>query len=51
VIKKFGKIYKVLSESKDKNGKHKNLGSATSKEDAKKRLRQVEYFKHLKGKK
>lgn len=46
MIKKFGKLYKVLSE---KTGK--NLGTATSLEGAKKRLRQVEYFKHIKGKK
>lgn len=44
MIKKFGKLYKVLSS------KGKNLGSATSKEAAQKRLRQVEYFKHLKKK-
>lgn len=44
MIKKFGKLYKVLSE------KGKNLGTATSKKAAKKRLQQVEYFKH-KGKK
>jgi hypothetical protein len=48
MIKKFGKLYKVLSESKDKEGKHKNLGTATSKAAAKKRLQQVEYFKHKK---
>ena len=44
MIKKFGKIYKVLSK------KGKNLGSSTSKEEALKRLRQVEYFKHKKKK-
>jgi hypothetical protein len=48
MIKKFGKLYKVLSESKDKEGKHKNLGAATSKAAAKKRLQQIEYFKHKK---
>jgi hypothetical protein len=42
MIKKFGKIYKILSK------KGKNLGSATSLEKAKERLRQVEYFKHKK---
>jgi len=42
MIKKFGKIYKVLSK------KGKNLGSAKSKADAEKRLRQIEYFKHKK---
>jgi hypothetical protein len=44
MIKKFGKIYKVLSK------KGKNLGAATSKAAAEKRLRQVEYFKHKKKK-
>jgi hypothetical protein len=44
MIKKFGKIYKVLSK------KGKNLGSSTSKAAAEKRLRQIEFFKH-KGKK
>ena len=46
MIKKFGKLYKVLSESKGKDGKRKNLGSSTTKEGAEKRLKQVEYFKH-----
>lgn len=46
MIKKFGKLYKVLSE---KSGK--NLGTEPSLESAKKRLKQVEYFKHIKGKK
>lgn len=45
MIKKFGKLYKVLSES------GKNLGTSSSLKGAKKRLRQVEYFKHIKGKK
>lgn len=49
MIKKFGKLYKVLSESKDKSGKHKNLGSYKSEKEAKKRIQQVEYFKHKKG--
>lgn len=50
MIKKFGSTYKVLSESKDKNGKRKNLGSGyKSKAEAKKRLQQIEYFKHKKG--
>jgi len=44
MIKKFGKLYKVLSK------KGKNLGTATSEEAAKKRLQQIEFFKH-KGKK
>ena len=50
MIKKFDKLYKVLSESKDKEGKHKNLGTATSKAAAKKRLKQVEHFKKKKKK-
>lgn len=50
MIKKFGNTYRVLSESKDKKGKHKNLGSSyKTKEEAKKRLQQIEYFKHKKG--
>jgi hypothetical protein len=45
MIKKVKHGYKVLSE----NGK-KNLGGPyKTKEEAKKRLRQVEYFKHRKG--
>lgn len=44
MIKKFGKLYKVLSE------KGKNLGTSTTRAGAEKRLRQVEFFKH-KGKK
>lgn len=43
MIKKFGKLYKVMSKS------GKNLGGSTSKKKAKKRLQQVEYFKN-KGK-
>ncbi len=45
MVKKFVKLYKVLS----KEGK--NLGSYDSKEGAKKRLKQVEHFKHKKKKK
>lgn len=41
--------YRVVSESKDKSGKRKNLGTYKSKEGAAKRLRAVEYFKHKKG--
>jgi hypothetical protein len=44
VIKKVKGGYKVLSE------KGKNLGGPyKSKEEAEKRLRQVEFFKHRKG--
>lgn len=42
MVKKFGRLYKVLSK------KGKNLGTSTTKEGAEKRLRQVEYFKHKK---
>ena len=44
MVRKFGKLYKVLSK------KGKNLGTATSKEAAEKRLRQVEHFKKKKKK-
>ena len=45
MIKKVKEGYKVLSET----GK-KNLGGPyKTKEEAQKRLRQVEYFKHNKG--
>lgn len=45
MIKKYGSLYRVVSE------KGKNLGSGyKSKEEATKRLRQVEYFKHLRSK-
>lgn len=44
MIKKKGNKYQVTSES------GKNLGEYDSLEEAKKRLKQVEYFKHLKGK-
>jgi hypothetical protein len=44
MIEKVKGGYKVLSE------KEKNLGGPyKSKEDAEKRLRQVEFFKHRKG--
>jgi hypothetical protein len=44
MIKKVSKGYKVLSE------KGKNLGGPyKTKEQAEKRLKQVEYFKHHKG--
>ena len=39
--------YHVVSESKDKKGKRKNLGGPyATREGAKRRLQQVEYFKH-----
>lgn len=39
-IKRIGKKYRVVSK------KGKNLGEATTRAKALKRLRQVEYFKH-----
>lgn len=45
MIKKKGNKYQVVSE---KTGK--NLGTSDTKEGALKRLRQVEYFKHLRNK-
>lgn len=46
MIKKTGKGYQVVSESKDKSGKHKALSKSNlSKAEARKRLMQVEYFK------
>jgi hypothetical protein len=39
MVRKIGKKYRVLSRS------GKNLGESSSKEGAKKRLREVEYFK------
>lgn len=41
--------YYVVSESKTKSGKRKNLGGPyRTREAAKRRLRQVEMFKHMK---
>lgn len=40
MIRKYGKLFKVLSK------KGKNLGTYSSKKSAEKRLKQVEYFKH-----
>ena len=50
-IVKSGKTYKVVSESKDSKGHRKNLGGGyKTRAEAKKRLQEVEYFKHKKGK-
>lgn len=39
--------YHVISEHKDEKGHHKNLGGPyKTKEEAEKRLKAVEYFKH-----
>ena len=46
-IVKTAKGYKVVSESKGKDGKRKNLGGPyKTRAAAVKRLGQVEYFKH-----
>ena len=46
VIEKSGSQWCVKSEKKGKDGKRKNLGCYSSKAAAKKRLGQIEYFKH-----
>jgi len=48
VIKKSGNKWCVFSKHKAKSGKKKKLGCYSSLTGAKKRLRQVEYFKHIK---
>jgi nicotinic acid mononucleotide adenylyltransferase len=48
VIKKSGNKWCVLSKHKAKSGKKKKLGCYSSLTGAKKRLRQVEYFKQIK---
>jgi len=48
MIVRRGKQYVVVSEKK-RAGKHKKLGSYGTLAAAKKRLRQIEYFKHVKG--
>lgn len=45
MIKKIKEGYRVVAES------GRNMGTYKSKEEAQKRLRQIEFFKHLKGKK
>jgi len=47
-IVKRGSKWCVISKKKNKEGKHKNLGKYDTKEEAEKRLKQVEYFKHVK---
>lgn len=49
VIVKQGNKYCLKSKKKGKDGKRKNLGCYDTKEGAKKREKQVQYFKH-KGK-
>jgi len=48
VIRKSANKWCVLSKSKTKDGKRKKLGCYNSRNGAKKRLRQVEYFKTIK---
>lgn len=45
MIRKIGTQYRVLSEKT-----HRNLGTYPSKKQAQARLKQVEFFKHLGGK-
>jgi len=45
VIKKIGRKYVVLSETTGRS-----FGTYKTKAEAQKRLRQIEFFKHLKGK-
>lgn len=44
VIRKVKEGYRVVSES------GRNMGTYATKEEAKKRLKQIEYFKHTKNK-
>lgn len=46
MIRKVGSKYVLYSKSKGKDGKRKVLGRYDTKEGAKKRERQVQYFKH-----
>lgn len=48
MIRRIRNKYRVVSKKKGKKGKRKNLGTFSSKAAAKRRLRQIEYFKHLK---
>ncbi len=45
MIVKVGRKWKVVSEQTGRS-----FGTYDTKEEAKRRLRQVEYFKHVKGK-
>lgn len=48
IVKRKGGYY-VVSEKKDKKGRRKNLGGPyKTRAAAKKRIAQVEYFKHMK---
>ena len=46
-IVKRGDEYCVVSKSKDSKGHHKNLGCSDTQAGAKRRMGQVEYFKHM----
>ena len=46
MIKKIGGKYVVMSEKKGRNDRHRRFGSYPTLAEAKKRLRQVEFFKH-----
>lgn len=48
IIVKRGDKFCLVSKSKTKEGKRKSLGCYPSREGAKKREKQVQYFKHLK---
>jgi hypothetical protein len=50
MIEKVGRKWRVVSKKTDAQGHHKNLGESTTRAGAVKRLHQVEYFKHQKGK-
>lgn len=48
IVKTKDGKYKVVSDKVDpKTGKHRHLGTYESLEEAKKRIKQVEYFKHI----
>ena len=46
MIKKMGEKYVVVGEKKTKTGKLRKFGTYTTLVEAKKRLQQVEFFKH-----
>jgi hypothetical protein len=48
MIRKTKDGYKLVSKKTNAQGQHKNLGTYTSKQAAKHREAQVEYFKHIK---
>ena len=46
MIKKIGGKYVVVGETKTKSGKLRRFGTYATLAEAKKRLQQVEFFKH-----